>query len=117
MIQLKSLLVLASIYACGGTNSEEPKINEVSEVDNKVALDSQEKKSESIEETGPWPIVNWNFEGRKLELKQSQIEKGEGNCEYIMNARIYNWMSERVLRKKKIILSLEMRCHLYLFLL
>ena len=107
MIQLKSLLVLASIYACGGTNSEEPKTKEVSELnDSKVDLDSQEKekikKPEPIEETGPWPVVDWKFEGRKLQLKQSQIEKGEGNCEYIMNARIYNWMSERVLRKKKI---------------
>ena len=106
MIQLKSLLVLASIYACGGTDSEESKTKEAREVDSKVDLDSQEKepikKPEPIEETGPWPVVDWKFEGRKLQLKQSQIEKGEGNCEYIMNARIYNWMSERVLRKKKI---------------
>ncbi len=52
--------------------------------------------------TGPWPFVDWKFTGRKLKLKQPPIEKGEGDCEHTMNARIYNWMSDRGLRKKGI---------------
>ena len=106
MIQLGSLFVIASIYACGGTDSDEPKKNIEGTTDNQPDPKSQEKKPvskpEPIQETGPWPVVDWKFEGRKLKLKQPTIEKGEGNCEYTMNARIYNWMSDRGLRKKKI---------------
>ena len=42
------------------------------------------------------------FEGRKLKLKQPTIEKGDGACQYTMNARIYNWMSDRGLRRNNI---------------
>ena len=106
MIQLGSLFLIVSIYACGGTNSEKQKEDVVLKEDNKVDQDAPKKnttiQTKPVEETGPWPVVNWKFEGRKLQLKQPTIEKGEGNCEYTMNARIYNWMSDRGLRKKKL---------------